>query len=127
MLQDTADAKTSPLTAVVQRRIKPGSEERFEALMQQFIAEVMRQPGHVGINVFRQPGDSRSYTVVDRFATQEDRRRFTASAEYQDWMRRLREVSDTEPVIEEVPGLSFWFTLPNRPPRRPPPKSKWRL
>jgi len=115
---------TQPITAVVQRRIKSGSEATFEALMQEFMAFVLRQPGHLGISVIRPSHSSRDYTVLDRFATEADRRRFTASPEYKGWMERLREVSEADPAIAEMGGVAFWFTLPNEPIRRPPPKLK---
>jgi uncharacterized protein len=115
------------LTAVVRRRIKPGAEGRFEALMRDFTGFVLRQHGHLGINVIRPSSDSREYVVLDRFATQEDRRRFTSSSEYRDWMERLREVSEKDPDIQEMGGLSFWFTVPGKPHRRPPPKPKMAL
>jgi hypothetical protein len=112
------------LTAVIHRRIKPGAEARFESLMQEFTGFVLRQPGHLGINVIRPSGDSREYTVLDRFATETDRRKFTSSNEYRDWMHRLRDVSETDPEIQEMGGLSFWFTVPDRPHRKPPPRTK---
>jgi len=115
------------LTAVVRRRIKAGEERRFEALMQEFTGFVLRQSGHLGINVIRPSNESREYTVLDRFATEEDRRRFTSSAEYRDWMQRLREVSEKDPDIQEMGGLSFWFTVPDKPARRPPQKLKMSL
>lgn len=108
------------LTAVVRRRIKAGAEARFEVLMQEFIAFVLRQPGHLGINVIRPSQGSRDYTVLDRFASEEDRRLFTSSSEYRVWMQRLREVSEAAPEIQEMGGLAFWFALPDRPPRKPP-------
>src|SRR5258706_6601105 len=105
-----------PVTAIVRRHIKAGSERGFESLMQDFMTFVMRPPGHLGINVILPSAGSREYTVLHRFATEGDRRRFIASPEYSDWMSRLREVSEAEPDIDEIGGLTFWFTLPNRPP-----------
>jgi len=115
------------VTAVVRRRIKSGSEARFESLMQEFMPFALRQPGHLGINVIRLSPGSSEYTVLDRFATEGDRRRFTASPEYCNWMNRLREVSEADPEINEMGGLAFWFTLPGRPPRRPPSRIKMAL
>ena len=40
-----------PVTAVVWRRIKAGSEASFESLMREFMTSVLRQSGHLGINV----------------------------------------------------------------------------
>ncbi|MGA3125076.1 MAG: antibiotic biosynthesis monooxygenase [Candidatus Korobacteraceae bacterium] len=103
------------LTAVVRRRIKAGSEARFEELMAEFIAFVLRQPGTRGINVIRPAEGSRDYTVLDHFASEADRRRLTSSDEYRVWMQRLREVSEAAPEIQEIGGLAFWFTPPDRP------------
>jgi antibiotic biosynthesis monooxygenase (ABM) superfamily enzyme len=115
------------VTAVVRRRIKSGSEARFESLMQEFVPFVLRQPGHLGINVIRLSPGSRAYTVLDRFATENDRYRFTASPEYRDWMSKLRDVSEETPEIDEMGGLAFWFIRPWPPPRKPPPKLKMAL
>ena len=39
----------------------------------------------------------------------------------------MLEVSDGEPDIQELGGLAGWFTLHDRPARRPPPKYKMAL
>jgi antibiotic biosynthesis monooxygenase (ABM) superfamily enzyme len=116
-----------PVTAIVRRRIKAGSEASFQSLMQELMTFVPRHPGHLGINVIRLAPDSREYAVLDRFATQEDRRQFMTSPEYHSWMKRLSAVSETDPQIEEMKGLAFWFTLPGQPLRKAPPKVKMAL
>lgn len=98
-----------PISAVVRRRIRHGYEGEFETLMQSFVAFVLKQPGHLGIDLIRPRAGSRDYTVIDRFATEADRRRFTASEQYQGWMERLGEVSEALPRIDELEGLAFWF------------------
>jgi antibiotic biosynthesis monooxygenase (ABM) superfamily enzyme len=113
-----------PLTAVVRRHIKAGSEASFESLMQELVRFVLRYPGHLGINVIRLAPDSREYAVLHRFATEEARRQFTSSPDYRNWMKRLREVSETDPEIGEMKGLASFFTLPDRPPRKAPPRVK---
>jgi antibiotic biosynthesis monooxygenase (ABM) superfamily enzyme len=113
-----------PVTAIVRRHIKAGSEARFESLMRELMTIVLRHPGHLGINVIRLAPDSREYAVLHRFATEKDRRQFTSSTEYRNWMKRLREASETDPEIEEMKGLASWFTLPGRPLRKAPPKVK---
>ncbi len=116
-----------PTTAVVRRRVRPGAEEQFERLMQEFVSFVLRQPGHLGINVVRMSASSQDYTIFDRFATEQDRRAFTSSAEYRSWMLRLREVSEEEPEIDELGGLAFFFTIPGRPAGKPPSRPKMAL
>ncbi len=112
------------ITAVVRRRIKAGAEAKFEALMQEFIAFALNQPGHLSINVIRPSHGSRDYTVMDHFASEADRQQFTSSIEYLNWMRRLRDVTETDPEIQEMGGLAFWFTPPDKPLRHPPSKIK---
>ncbi|WP_265594134.1 hypothetical protein [Haloferula sp. BvORR071] len=42
-------------------------------------------------------------------------------------MARLRELTEGDPHISEMEGLAGWFTLPDQPARKPPPKPKMAL
>lgn len=118
-------AGTQPLTVVVRRRVRPGSETDFEAAMQGFINFALAFPGNLGIHVLRPgPGPAREYTVVDRFVDQAARQAFKDSADYLEWMRRLRALTESEPHIEEQGGLAGWFTLPGSPRPLPPQRYK---
>ena len=109
------------VTVVVRRRVKPGAEAAFESAMQEFIRFALAFPGNRGIHVVRPGGsDSREYTVVDRFVDAGARQSFKASNDYREWMRRLRELTEGEPYIEERSGLGGWFTPPGAP-RAPVP------
>jgi hypothetical protein len=113
-----------PVTVVVRRRVKPGSEAAFESAMREFIQFALAFPGNRGINVLRPPPDGpREYTVVDRFADPAARQAFKASPDYGAWMRRLRELTEHEPQIEEQGGLGGWFT-PHVPRSSMPSKLK---
>jgi len=92
--------------------------------MQEFMGFVLKQPGHLCINVIRPAQGSRDSTVTDHSASEEDRRRFTSSVEYHDWMRRLLDVSETDPEIQEMGGLAFWFNPPGKLLRHPPSNIK---
>jgi antibiotic biosynthesis monooxygenase (ABM) superfamily enzyme len=126
----SVDANTSPepVTVVVRRRVRPGGEAAFEAAMQEFTRFALSFPGNRGIHILRpEPGGSREYTVVDRFADLAARQAFKGSAEYREWMRRLRELTEDEPYIEEFGGLAGWFTLPGVPRAAPPTRVKMAL
>lgn len=113
------------VTVVVRRRTKPGCEEPFESAMREFIAFALASPGNRGIHVLRSDqANPREYTVVDRFADAAARKAFTASESYKEWMVRLRALTEGDPHIEELGGLSGWFTLPDQPHAKPPPKPK---
>lgn len=113
------------ITVVVRRRVKPGREVEFEAAMREFIGFALAAPGHLDIHVLRPAGTGPAdYTVVDKFATAEARHAFKESSAYQEWMERLKALTEGDPQIEEMGGLAGWFTLPERPNAKPPPKYK---
>jgi uncharacterized protein len=123
--QQGATAPDEPVTVVVRRRIKPGCEEAFESAMREFINFTLGFPGHREIHVVRpQPNHSREYTVVDKFIDGRAREAFKGSPEYKGWMGTLGELTEGPPTIEEMGGLAGWFTLPDEPTAKPPPKYK---
>jgi len=109
----------------VRRRVKPGAEAAFESAMQEFIGFALGSPRNLGIHVLR--SGAREYTVVDRFADLGARQAFKASAKYQQWMQRLRELCEADPYIEEHAGLGGWFTLPGAAQPAPPAQLKMAL
>lgn len=118
----------SSVTVVVRRRTKPGCEVTFESAMQEFIAFALASPGNRGIHVLRSDqANPREYTVVDRFNDAGARKAFTSSDCYKEWMLRLKELTEGDPHIEEMGGLSGWFTLPDKPHAKPPTKPKMAL
>jgi len=100
-----------PVTVVVRRRVRPGAEAAFESAMQEFIAFALGFPSNLGIHVLR--SGEREYTVVDRFADARSRQAFKDAPKYREWMRRLRELCEADPYMEEHAGLGGWFTLTN--------------
>ena len=114
-----------PVTVVVRRRVKPGAEAAFESAMQEFIGFALAFPSNRGIHVLR--SGEREYTVVDRFADKPSRQAFKETPKYQAWMQRLRELSETDPYIEERAGLGGWFTLPGAARPSPPAELKMAL
>ena len=118
---------SEPVTVVVRRRVKPGAEAAFESAMQDFIRFALGSPGNRGINVVRPASSSREYTVVDRFSDAAARQAFKATPAYGEWMRRLRELSESDPYIEERSGLGGWFSLPGAPRASQPAQVKMAL
>ena len=68
--------------------------------------------GHRGINILRPAAGRRDYIVVDQFSDEGSRQNFKTSPEYQEWMKRLGELTEGDPRIEELSGLEGWFTPP---------------
>ncbi len=97
------------LTVVVHRRIRHGREAEFEVAMRDFVRLAMDAPGHRGITILAPAAGERDYLIVDRWHDEPSRRAFTGSAEYLGWMRRVGELTDGPPRIEELTGLEGWF------------------
>src|SRR5206468_10976631 len=96
--------------------------------MREFIRFALASPGHLDIHVLRPAAAGPlDYTVVDRFASAEARQTFKQSSSYQKWMERLKVLTEGDPTIEEMGGLAGWFTLPELPQAKPPPKYKMAL
>ena len=115
------------LTVVVHRRIKPGLEPEFEESMRSFVKFALASPGHRSISILRPAFGDREYVVVDSFADSRSREQFKESSEYREWMKRLGELTEGDPQIQELSGLEGWFTLPNAPALARPPKYKMAL
>jgi antibiotic biosynthesis monooxygenase (ABM) superfamily enzyme len=112
------------VTVVVNRQIKLGREAEFEQAMRNFVQFALGFPGHRGISILRPAAGRRDYIVVDKFADERARVNFKASAEYQEWMNRLGELTEGDPRIEELTGLEGWFTLPEDTGLAKPPTYK---
>lgn len=121
----TKSSVNHPVTIVVRRRTKPGCEADFEAAMRDFVSFALASPGNRGIDVLRSgEANPREYTVVDRFVDEASRKKFTESEAYQNWMVRLRALTEEDPHIQETGGVGGWFTLPGHPTAGPPPRIK---
>jgi uncharacterized protein len=114
-----------PVTVVSRRRVKPGEEAAFEEAMRQLIQFALSFPGNRGIDVVRHPGGTREYTVIHHFADLDARRAFKESADYRQWMSRLRDLTEHDPYITEQAGLGGWFTPPGEP--RPSPLARVKM
>lgn len=116
------------VTVVVRRMTKPGCETDFEEAMREFAAFALAAPGNRGIHILRSgEGHPREYTVVDRFVDEDARSAFVALPAYQEWMVRLRALTEEEPDIQQGGGLCGWFTLPGHTTAAPPKRVKMAL
>jgi antibiotic biosynthesis monooxygenase (ABM) superfamily enzyme len=102
-----------PVTVVVTRRVRSGSETAYEAWLERLIEGASAMPGYLGARVQRPgAGEPPVYTSIFRFDSVEHLRAFEAS----DLRRRaLQEVTDlveADAVWSRLTGLELWFTPP---------------
>jgi antibiotic biosynthesis monooxygenase (ABM) superfamily enzyme len=124
MAEAGQSSPSETVTVVVHRCIKEGHESEFQAAMQEFTHFALGFPGHQGMQLLRLVAGGRDYTVVARFASNEVRRAFTATPEYAAWMRRLGELTEGDPRIDELSGLEGWFASDDVPALPHPGKVK---
>lgn len=118
---------TPPVTLVVAREVKPGSEAAFEAWARGIIAAGSAFPGHQGASILRRGVGQREYVLVVRFATFEDLRRWEESDVCRAHVEACTPLITGPAHLQTSTGLETWFDLPDRPGTAPPPKWKMAL
>lgn len=121
-----ASDSDGPVTVVVNRRVKPGTEARVEEWLHGITAEALRFPGHLGVNVIRPPSAATGdYVLIFRFDTYEHLRAWEESPARAEWLKRAEEFTVGAPRVRKVTGLEYWFDAPGQP--GPPPRHKMTL
>ncbi|WP_045233716.1 hypothetical protein, partial [Deinococcus pimensis] len=88
-------------------------------------AEAGRFPGHLGVGVIRPARvGPREYTLVVRFSDFGSFRAWQDSPQRAAWLARASELIEGEPRESVTGGLEYWFTPPDSPVLRQPPRWK---
>lgn len=114
---------SEPVTVTVARRVAPGREGEFEDWSDGIIAAASRFGGFLGAGVLRPNDVGHDWHVVYRFADQPALRRWEASPERAEWLRRADSFVE-ETGVQRVSGLETWFALPGRTAPAPP---RWKM
>lgn len=125
LAQDSAPAAGhDPISLVIRRRIRPGREARYEALVSDVGRVLAQMPGFLGSGVVRPAPGQRDYTLIARFASASAAGTWENSAERAEWLRQLEEVVEEQVSFEKQPGMELWFSAPEAPPAPQPPRWK---
>jgi len=114
-----------PVTLVIRRRVRPGHEAEYEALISEMTTRLARWPGHRGTGVIRPASPQGEYHMVVRFDDARQAADWETSAERTEWLTRLAPHLVGEATFEQQPGLEFWFTPPGSPVLRQP--RRWKM
>ena len=116
-----------PVKVIIERRIRPGAEDKLTAWAERFVAAAARSDSLEGSSVLA-PAHSGSLLVLLRFASTKELERWQASADYQGLVDEADRISDSGAHSQVRTGMETWFTLPDSPiPQSPPPKWKMAL
>ncbi|MBM3269980.1 MAG: antibiotic biosynthesis monooxygenase [Candidatus Sericytochromatia bacterium] len=115
---------SGPVTLVVARRPKPGSEAALEAWLEEIVAVAGRFPGHLGSLVVEPHPGQAEYVLIARYASQEHLQRWWDSAECAELLARGEALTRTMD-IQTLTGMEGWFVAPER--RAVPRPPGWKM
>jgi antibiotic biosynthesis monooxygenase (ABM) superfamily enzyme len=113
---DNSNNKHSkPVTVIVKRIAKKDNIKEFEEWLSGISKEVARQEGSMGIDIIRpSPNkDSKSkleYVIIFRFNNYENLERWEKSPIRNEWLQKGRKLVESDPDVQKMTGLEFWFT-----------------
>jgi antibiotic biosynthesis monooxygenase (ABM) superfamily enzyme len=111
-----------PVTTTVTRRVKPGHEAAYEAILASISGAAAAFTGYLGEEVFRPAGgQGGEYRIVYRFDSAAHLQAWLDSAERAAWLQQAEPHVAGPMHTQVLTGLEGWFTLPTQPGTAPPP------
>ncbi len=101
-----------PVTVIVTRKAKKERIKEFEEWMDGIVHEAMKFEGHMGVNVIRpsDPSGNPEYVIIFRFNSYENLAKWENSEIRNQWLKKSKDLTEGEPLVEKQTGLEFWFT-----------------
>lgn len=122
-----AGSGSEPTKVVMERRVQPGAETRFQGWLRTLLDTACDFGGLEGSSVLT-AGTSGHYFILLRFASAERMQQWQASQPLAALVREANTFSVSADASPIKTGLETWFTLPGLPaPRTAPPKWKMGL
>jgi uncharacterized protein len=117
----TADSAT----LFIQHRVRASETSRYEDWLRVILARAAQYPGHQGVHIIRPHTGDNEYSIVIRFATAEDARRWVESPDRQRLVSDIADAIDLGDRFEISSGIDFWFTPPRATNRQAPAWKQW--
>jgi uncharacterized protein len=118
------ESENEPVTVIITRAVREGSEAAFEIAVKAFIPESLAFPGHLGVHMLRPPPGARDYGAVLQFRTRQDWADFQQSSVYLSFLGEIEPYLEMPPGVETLCGLESWFTPLGAKVLRTPPRWK---
>jgi uncharacterized protein len=95
-----------PVTAMISRRVKPGSEQAFEEWLKGVSKAASRFPGHQGVSILRPHGPANpEYVIIVQFDAVPDLREWLQSDTRREWIERSSPLTETPDKVTELTRL----------------------
>ncbi|MEY4624610.1 MAG: hypothetical protein RL061_135 [Pseudomonadota bacterium] len=115
---------TSPVIRVVHSQTKEGCQAAYEALILGMFESMKHFPGFLGSELLPPLASSDDYQVIVKFSSQKDLDQWDVSTQREMWHARFRPLLAGEPEYHLLTGLEAWFSLPEIPAGKKPPRNK---
>lgn len=109
----TDNKNSSPVTVIVKRIAKKDKIKEFEEWLSGISKEVSKQEGSMGIDIIRPTNYSKSkleYVVIFRFNNYDNLTKWEESPIRKEWLQKGRKLVESDPDVQKLTGLEFWFT-----------------
>jgi antibiotic biosynthesis monooxygenase (ABM) superfamily enzyme len=114
-----------PVTVVLTRRVRPGAEQAFQAVLGRLSTAAQRHRGFEDVTVLRpEPGGRSAYAIVVHFRSAPELAAWLASPERALLLAEADQYCDGDLAMQQTSGVAGWFTLPGAELVKPPPKIK---
>ena len=121
------DKPLEPITVIITRLVRAGSENAFEEAVKAFIPKALAFPGHLGVHMLRPSPGEQSYGAVLKFRSEFDWSSFQKSPEYLSFLAETEPLFESPQHVETLCGLESWFTPIGARITRVPPRWKMAL
>lgn len=123
--EETLGTTTGPVTVVITHKAKQGCAEEFKGWVKGINKEAKQYQGYMGVQVIEPPSTSdREFVIIVRFDSYEHLKIWNDSDIRKHYLKELHNLTEDESKYEYQSGLEYWFSLPAKPVRKPPPRHK---
>lgn len=109
-----------PVISIFRRRVRAGSEARYEDWLTGIARSAARSPGSQGTTILRPTEGGSEYVAITQFETTESLEAWLGSADRESWMSGLRTIDVCHEDVSTLAGMERWFTLSQRERAFPP-------
>jgi len=105
-------SQNESVTVVVTPKVKRGRELEYEDWLRRILKECESMKGYLGATIERPTPGSTEYTIIFRFDTVENLRKFEESELRSRYMHEVIDYLEADAIWKKFTGLEYWFTPP---------------
>jgi uncharacterized protein len=105
-------SQNESVTVVVTPKVKRGRELEYEDWLRRILEECKSMKGYLGATIERPAPGSTEYTIIFRFDTVDNLRKFEESELRSRYMHEVIDYIEADPIWKKFTGLEYWFSPP---------------